>query len=116
MKPLNIVAFIIIIFFLTLVFFQTKSIRKGPSIISLDLEEKVSVEKQFLELNSKAIQVSGEVRKGASLQINGESMPIFSDGTFSSTLTLPFGYNIVSLSTKDRFGKEKKQDRALWID
>jgi len=83
-------------------FYQFKKIRQGPVL-------EISSPSSTIATTSLT-EISGQTKNIQSIFLNGR--PIFIDevGNFSEKLLLSYGYNIIIVSAKDKFGKtvEKK--------
>lgn len=87
---------------LGLVFYNTKDLVLGSPLFVSSLKDGSLIKDSYLP-------ISGKAKHAASLHINGRPINISKDGSFSDSALLSPGYNIVEISSKDRFGKEKKK-------
>lgn len=55
------------------------------------------------------LNVTGNARRSIHLQINGRELNIDEEGNFEDVLILLPGYNIVTVTAEDRFGKVTKK-------
>ncbi len=61
------------------------------------------------------VLVEGKVEPGASLTINGGSVPPNPDGTFSSRITAPEGPLMLTVIARDQAGNETKQELKVQV-
>ena len=59
--------------------------------------------------------ISGIAKNTETLLLNGTILPIDGKGNFSKALTLPTGGAILSLTATDRFGKQRMEERTVFI-
>lgn len=71
----------------------------GPQIEILDLANGQTINQEFLV-------VKGEAKRIANLFLNGRQIFTNESGTFREPLLLFPGYNAVTLSARDKFGRE----------
>lgn len=62
-----------------------------------------------------AVTVSGVARHTETLTLNGGILLIDEKGRFSTSLTLPQGGAILSLTATDRFGRSVTKQRTVYI-
>lgn len=71
--------------------------------------------KDGLVTSDKDIQVYGRTDANAVITINGETVSVEDDGTFSKTLSLFPGDTIIEISAKHRLGKEANVKRRVTV-
>lgn len=64
---------------------------------------------------SGIVTVSGKAARAAVLTLNGAPILHQEDGSFSSVLTLPRGGSILTLVATDRFGKQARATRSVFV-
>lgn len=82
--------------------FNTKLIIRGVNLVVLGIENGESYKKGSLD-------ITGNANKARHLLVNGRELNITQEGDFSDTLVLLPGYNIITVSAEDRFGKITKK-------
>lgn len=55
------------------------------------------------------LPIQGNARHAQQVHINGRPIPIDTKGNFSDGVILSPGYNVVSITQKDRFGNEREK-------
>ncbi len=55
------------------------------------------------------LPISGNARHAQQVHINGRQIPIDQEGNFSDGIILSPGYNVVTITQKDRFGNQKEK-------
>lgn len=75
----------------------------------------VDTPKDGLVTAGKDIQVSGRTDANAIITINGETVSVENDGTFTKTLSLFPGDTIIDISAKHRLGKEANIKRRVTV-
>lgn len=69
-----------------------------------------------VETNPEGLTVlSGSALHTESLTLNGRTLLINEDGSFSKEITFPRGGVILTLSATDRFGRSRSQERTVVI-
>ncbi len=71
----------------------------GPVIRVEAPENGATVERSFIE-------VRGEAKNVAAINLNGRRIFTDEDGAFAEQLLLSYGHNIITLKASDRFGRE----------
>ncbi len=87
---------------LGLVFYDTKDLIVGAPLSVVTASDGATVANSFLP-------ISGNAHHASALQINGRTVALDKNGSFSDGALLSPGYNIVEVTTVDRFGKEKRK-------
>ncbi len=80
----------------------------GPDVL-------LSTFKDGANLDNPMVSVSGKALYTKNLMVNGNPLALSPDGSFSETIVLNPGYNVVSLQAKDQFGKVSTHDYALML-
>ena len=80
----------------------------GPSISLISPQEAQRFE-------GNLVLISGVAEHTENLYLNGALLPIDAGGKFSKVLTLPAGGAILSLTATDRFGKEVRLRRSVFV-
>ena len=105
MKTLSIKKILICTGFLLvigIVFYNTKDLIVGAPLSIKTVDDGSTVSNSFLP-------ISGKAHHARAVQINGRIVALDKDGFFSDGALLSPGYNIVEVTTVDRFGKEKRK-------
>jgi hypothetical protein len=86
--------------------FQTRNLIQGPIIKIHSPVNGSSLTKSFVEIEGAAKNIS---------YINLNDRQIFTDesGAFSERLLLSYGYNIITLRARDKFGREVEKTLEL---
>ena len=89
-------------------FFQAQKILAGPVI-------NVYTPQNGATYNSTLIEIDGQAKNIAYINLDDRQMFTDKDGNFSEKLLLSPGYNVVKLEAWDKFGKqtEKKLELVL---
>ncbi len=64
---------------------------------------------------SRAIMVRGSVSHTVLITVNGYPIDTDLAGNFSYSLVLPLGYSILTVSARDRYGRERTETRTLFL-
>lgn len=78
----------------------------GPMINMTSISNGISV-------TDPMIRISGVAEHTQELVVNGNTIPLSPNGSFSDNLVLNQGYNIISMQAKDQFGKISSRDYAI---
>ena len=90
------------IFILLYVILNTRLISKGVKLSVLGVTNGTVYEEG-------ALPITGNASRARHVLINGREINIDQAGDFSDTLVLLPGYNIITISAEDKFGKVTKQ-------
>ncbi len=85
-----------------IVFYNTKDAFIGAKLSLHSALDGTTVQEAFLP-------ISGSAKHAIALQINGRPVAIDTSGVFHDGALLSPGYNIIEITEKDRFGKEKRR-------
>ena len=96
--------FVVVIFGYAL--FQARNIISGPVI-------KIQTPENGASLEHSLINIEGVAKNISHISMNDRQ--IFTDerGAFSEKLLLSYGYNIITIKARDRFGRETKETLKL---
>jgi uncharacterized protein YfaP (DUF2135 family) len=61
------------------------------------------------------ITLTGTANKATNIYINGKNTPVTKSGEFEEPLVLPNGYNIVTITAKNKFGKTSEKTLTLHV-
>lgn len=86
--------------------FRAKTFAEGPVIT-------VSEPKNGSSVADSLVTISGTVKNISFLNLNGAQIFTDETGKFSEKILLSYGYNIITLTAKDRFGR--KAETSLQI-
>ena len=81
---------------------------RGPTL-SIDSPEKNATFPQGIVI------VRGETARASVLTLNGAPLLHEEDGGFSSTLTFPRGWSILTFRATDRFGRTVTATRSIFV-
>lgn len=59
--------------------------------------------------NENVLNIDGNAKRSKHLTVNGREVTINQSGEFTDTLVLLPGYNIISISAEDKFGKKTEE-------
>jgi hypothetical protein len=99
-KKITICASLVLVF--GIIFYNTKDLIIGAPLSVQTVNDGSTVSNSFLP-------ISGKAHHASVLQINGRMIALDKNGAFSDGTLLSPGYNIVEVTTVDRFGKEKRK-------
>ncbi len=106
MSPKKIISILLIagfsLFIISFTLFNTKAISRGISLKVDGIENGVVYTDSVKEIN-------GNAKHSKHLLINGREINISQDGSFKDFLVLAPGYNIITISAEDKFGKITKE-------
>lgn len=88
--------------------FKAVPILSGPSIALTSPANNEA-------FDSGIVTVKGVATHTENLYLNGAILPIDAEGRFSTSLTLPHGGAILSLTATDRFGKAQSLRRSVFV-
>lgn len=91
---------VLVVFFLLIAayaYYEGRGLLYGPVI---EVEDSSPV-----EVSDSFITIEGGTRRISALLLNGKSIPVTEDGDFSEGYVLAPGYNHITLSARDRWGK-----------
>ena len=60
-------------------------------------------------INSGVVEIFGQAKKATNLYINGKTTSVTKNGEFEDAIALPEGYNIVTITAVDKFGKTSNE-------
>ena len=104
-KRLQIVLPFILIFLLSAswyIYFQAEDLIRGPILT-------VTVPKNGTTVNNSLIEVAGKARNISHISMNDRQIFIDEEGVFKEKLLLSYGYNIITVTVEDKFGREVKE-------
>ena len=85
---------------------KTKNLLIGPQITIISPQNGISIKES-------TIPIEGKTRNIVKIFINGKQIPVLESGFFQDQLVLLGGYNIISVTGEDRFGKIKKVELEI---
>lgn len=95
---------ILIVFFLTLgayAVYEIQGLLSGPVI---------EIDGRVMEVSEQFITIEGKAERIASLSMNGKTIPVTEDGSFSEGYVLAEGYNRIVLEARDRYGNTTERE------
>lgn len=101
-KRLHIVLPFILIFLLSAswyIYFQAEDLIRGPILT-------VTVPENGTSVNNSLVEVEGRARNISRISMNDRQIFIDEEGVFKEKLLLSYGYNIITVSAEDKFGRE----------
>ena len=88
------------------VFFKTRDIIFGARLSDLSITDGQTFTDPFVE-------VTGRMKNAAAISINGFAVRPNQEGSFSDSLILHPGYNVLTINTEDKFGKKMEKTYTL---
>ncbi len=85
------------------VHYQARNFLAGPVITLTDTHTPIQHE--------RTVMLEGHAENIVLLTLNGREIHTTEDGVFRETLVLPYGYTIIELYAKDRFGRTETLTR-----
>lgn len=76
--------------------YEAQGILFGPSI---------AISGRAMLVYQPYIEIRGTAQRIASLQMNGQQIPVTEDGSFDQPYVLSLGYNRIVLDARDKYGK-----------
>ncbi len=95
---------VFIVFFICIALFafsRAYNMIYGPKIVITGPADGIA-------LSESLVTVRGTVANAALIHLNGRKIFTDAKGAFTEDILLQDGYNIISLSARDRFGKDKE--------
>ncbi len=95
---------ILIVFFLSLAgyaYYEVRGLLSGPVI---------EIDNRVMEVSEQFITIEGKAERIATLSMNGKTIPVTEDGTFSEGYVLAEGYNRIVLEARDRYGNATERE------
>ena len=86
--------------------FRAKNLVDGPELIVTSPTNGSSVHDSY-------VQFSGTAKNISFLTLNDEKIFTDESGNWNEKILLSYGYNVVSVGAKDRFGREVKKTLQL---
>ena len=87
---------------------EARPIIVGPSLSISSPAENASIP-------GGIVTVAGHVARTVALTLDGAPVLPEENGSFSSTLTLPSGGSILTLTARDRFGRSVTKTRTIYV-
>ena len=101
---------IIIILFLIALFgygvFEVWNYATGPKLTILSPKNGIAVSESL-------ITITGQGKNISEITLNDRPITVDETGHFSEKILLSYGYNVLELKAKDRFGKETVQELQI---
>lgn len=95
--------YVIIGFFIVVAayaYYEGRGLLFGPTI---------DVSGRVMEVSEPTVSIEGKAQRIATLSMNGKIIPVTEEGTFSEIYVLTPGYNRITLSASDRYGKSTER-------
>ena len=105
-KPRTIIVILIAVFIAGYAYFRSENLLLGPKIVVTSPSNGATMETDL-------VTISGEAKRIATLQLNGRQIFTDKEGRFSESLLLSYGYNIIELAARDKFGRSTSQTIEL---
>ena len=96
---------VLIVFFVIILgysYYKTKDLFRG---VRLEVE---GIENGEI-ISSPDVILTGYAKNAVYVSINDREIFISQEGAFNETLILSSGYNIITITSRDKFGKEKEK-------
>ena len=88
---------------------RSKNILSGPEL-------KIDSPSSGDSANNPMVEIKGRAQNVAAVFLNGNQIFTDENGSFKEKLLLAQGYNIIVVNAKDKFGREAKQIREVFIN
>lgn len=102
---LSILALFIFIFYYA--YFRTKDIVRGVKIDTVNIADGQTYTESYLP-------ITGVAKNASVIALDGREISVSQSGEFADALLLLPGYNIISLSAKDKFGHEVAKNYQVY--
>lgn len=79
------------------------------------IEIKTNSVRDGANVDEGIIKILGQAKKATNLYINGKSTSVTKNGEFEEAIALPAGYNIITITAVDKFGKGSSKTMRLNI-
>ncbi|MEI6528480.1 MAG: hypothetical protein WCO10_02290 [bacterium] len=86
--------------------YEAWNLMTGPTI-------DISSPQNGITVSESLISIAGVARNINEIKMNDRPISIDEQGNFSEEMLLSYGYNIITLRAKDRFGKEVEKKLEL---
>lgn len=106
LKPRTIAIVLIALFIAGYAYFRSEDLIKGPKILIIAPATGAIVV-------SEDITVTGRAERIANLFMNDRQIFTDEQGNFSESLLLAYGYNIIEIKAKDKFGRATSRTLEL---
>ncbi|MEK7505928.1 MAG: hypothetical protein AAB597_03500 [Patescibacteria group bacterium] len=90
-----------------LVYYNSERLREGPVI-------KIELPKDGETVSNPLVTILGTVKNISYLTLNGRQVFVDQEGRLTERLLLPYGYSILTLEGRDRFGRTIKESVRLF--
>lgn len=105
-RPQTLALIAIVLFIVGYAFFRSGDLIKGPNI-------EVASPATGDTIESENVTITGQAERIATLFMNGRQVFTDDKGNFSESLLLAYGYNIIELKAKDKFGRATSRTLEL---
>ncbi len=95
------------IFLFGLIYYNSERLREGPTI-------KIELPKDGETLSNPLVTIIGVAKNVSYLTLNGRQIYVDQEGRLLERLLLPYGYSILTLEGRDRFGRSTKESIRLF--
>lgn len=89
--------------------YKSKGLITGPKIT-------INSPTNGSELNNSNTEIIGKAVNVAAVFLNGNQIYTNEKGEFKEGLLLASGYNVIEINAKDKFGRETKETREIFIN
>ena len=87
-------------------YFQTRNIITGPTI-------SITLPANGTTLSESLITIEGEAHNITHISINDRQIFVDEEGNFQEQLLLPYGYTIITIEARDKFGRYERKTLEL---
>jgi hypothetical protein len=67
-------------------------------------------------VNNSIVKIFGNAKRATNLYINGKSTSVTKSGEFEDAIALPNGYNIVTITAVNKFGKASSETMRVSVE
>ena len=87
-------------------FWRSENFLRGPTLI-------IDTPQNGATVSESLVTIAGRAKNVVDLRLNGRSIFMDEEGNVHEEQLLLYGYNLIELRAKDKFGKEKVQTLTL---
>jgi hypothetical protein len=86
--------------------FQAQNLLRGPEVIITEPTDGLMV-------SQSSISIRGTTKNIASINLNNRPIFIDEEGRFNEEILLSYGYNVITVTAKDKFGRSTLEQLHL---
>ncbi len=101
-SPFLLITLLVIVLFGGYVYFQSYNLIEGPIV-------DVSAPSNGKSVTKPLVEIEGVAKNISYITLNDRQIFTDEEGVFKEKLLLLYGYNLITISAKDRFGRNTKE-------